>query len=490
MDSVLSIRELNQKLRQVLDARFAFIWVKGEITNCARPSSGHVYFSLKDGDDLLNCVWFRNSQKSQPFDPVTGEVWEDGPRESIGRTIADGQEIICAGRLALYGPRGQYQLVVELAQESGMGQLHAEFEALKKKLSHEGLFDTQHKNPLPAKIHNVALITAPSGAVIQDFLRISKNRGIGGDIRIYPSLVQGNGAAPMLIEALHKAQHDVFPLNRKPADVIILIRGGGSIQDLWAFNNEDLARAIHTCPIPIITGIGHEPDHSIADYVADISVATPSHAAQIIWTERHNLMQFVDDIEYSLTNSIHMILKHKEQLLTHYNHNIRLLSPLNNLETQYARTKQLAKRMHNAMHRIFEFSHIKTEHLTHRIQHLQPNFTQKRQELVQYTKSLSQYFQHSCHNANTTLDHNTARLIQNMNTFYTHLENQLEKEALRLEMYNPLRPLEHGYVLVTDKKAVIRSVHDIHPDERLRLTFHDGHVDAIAKNIQPTIIPQ
>jgi len=492
MDNILSVRELNQKLRQVLDIKFPFVWVKGEVTNCASPSSGHIYFSLKDGDDLLNCVWFRQNQKPQKFDPMTGEVWEDGPKQSIAHTLCDGQEIICAGRLTIYAPRGQYQLIVELAEQSGTGQLYATFEALKKKLATEGLFEAAHKKALPQKIKNIALITAPNGAVIKDFLRISKNRGMGSHIHLYPSLVQGEGASKMLIAALLQAQNDYFDTNKKKkADVIVLIRGGGSIQDLWAFNDEALARAIYACPIPIITGIGHEPDHSIADYVADISVATPSHAAQILWQERSVLIQRIDDIERGLSDMVNSLLYHHEIQLKHATKNLLLLSPQNKLKSQIEQTKNLFVRLQNAILRNYNFENMRTKNLVQLLKSTRPPIAHEKIKTENLQKELQRSFFHALEKKEQAWDALNKNLLAQENILYSRYNQLLENMALQLALHNPLAPLEKGYILVEakakdGKKTIVRSVDNVQINDKLCLNFQDGFVDTIAEKVYKT----
>ena len=493
MDNVLSVRQLNQKLRQVLDIKFPFVWVKGEMTNCARPSSGHIYFSLKDGDDLLNCVWFRKNQEAQAFDPMTGEVWEDGPKQSIAHALRDGQEIICAGRLTIYAPRGQYQLIVELAQESGTGQLYAAFEALKKKLAAEGLFEAIHKKALPQKIKNIAVITAPGGAVIKDFLRISKNRGIGSRIHLYPSLVQGDGASKMLINALLQAQSDFFENGKKKekADIIVLIRGGGSIQDLWAFNDEALARAIHACPIPVITGIGHEPDHSIADYVADISVATPSHAAQILWQERSVLIQQIDDIERNLSEVVDNLLNYYETQLSHTTKNLFLLSPQNKLKNQIEQTTNLSIRLRNAILRNYNFEDMRTKNLTQSLKSVRPQIAYESAKVENLQKELQNCFARRIEKKEQEWQGFDARLKGQSEIIYSYYNQLLEKISLQLSSHSPLAPLEKGYILVETKskdgqKTRLRSVDDVRINDKLVLNFKDGVVDTIAENVYKT----
>ena len=273
MDAILSVRQVTERLRQTVESRFPYVWVQGEVTNLSRPSSGHVYFSLKEDDALLNCVWFKRQQKDEAFDPLTGEVWEDGPRPSLARTMENGQTLVCAGRLTVYGARGQYQMIVDLAQAAGLGLWHQEFEALKRRLAAEGLFDAARKRPLPREPRRVAVITAPGGAAIRDFIRISSTRGLGAEIRIHPVPVQGEDAPPRIVDALEEVGREGW------AEVAVLIRGGGSASDLNCFNAYRLCAHVAQFPLPILTGIGHDKDTSVADMVAHTALKTPTAVA-------------------------------------------------------------------------------------------------------------------------------------------------------------------------------------------------------------------
>ena len=296
--SILTVRQLTAQIKDAVESGFPYVWVRGEVTNVSRPSSGHIYFSLKDENALLQAVWFKGSQKErETFDPLTGEVFEDGPRMSLAGTLRNGQQVICAGRLTVYAPRGGYQLVVELAQDSGEGQLHLALEALKRKLAEKGYFSLERKRPIPEHPHRVAVITAPSGAAIRDFLRLSGERGTGCEIRIHPVPVQGDDAPPRIAEALDDENR------RGWADVLVLIRGGGSLQDLWAFNDERVARAIYDCETPIISAVGHEPDVTIADFVADARASTPSNAAEIAVPDRNDVRARLTALERGMTKT-------------------------------------------------------------------------------------------------------------------------------------------------------------------------------------------
>jgi exodeoxyribonuclease VII large subunit len=227
---ILSVAELTQALRDVLEAEFPFVWVRGQVTNLARPASGHLYFTLSDADAALSVVWFKGAQgrgARSGVDPLTGEVLEPG--RDVPKSLADGQEVLAAGRISVYAARGSYQLVAELVQPSGVSDLALAFEALKRQLAARGYFDEERKRPVPPNPTRVALVTSPVGAAVRDFLRLAEARGTGASIRLYPSLVQGDAAPAQLAAALDAANRDGW------AEVVALIRGGGSLEDLWAF---------------------------------------------------------------------------------------------------------------------------------------------------------------------------------------------------------------------------------------------------------------
>lgn len=487
MDNILTVRELNFKLNQVLEARFPYVWIKGEVTNCVTASSGHVYFSLKEEQDLLNCVWFKRNHQDLAFDPLTGECFEGGSKASLAKSLHDGQEIICAGKLAIYGARGQYQLIIEHAIESGIGQLHEAFEKLKQKLSREGLFDSKYKKNIPAKIQNIALITAPTGAVIHDFLRIALSRGIKSAIHIFPSLVQGDEAPKELISALEKAKEHIFP-NKKKADCIVFIRGGGSIQDLWAFNDETLARAIFSCEIPVITGIGHEPDFSIADYVSDKSLATPSHVAQFLWKDKNTLMQELDDLEYSLQTFFLATYKHHEKELAFLAKQLKLLSPQQKLNEKSTYLALLSQHLHNIISRLLEDKKTKVQHLNQKIARHEPEFALLQNTLFQLKKEMRLVTHASMKQKEEQLLSLQTKLQQCFTSFFKQKEFQLKEKQLMLEGNNPHKPLEKGYLyaeLQGKEQKIVKSIHDVQLGDTLKLHIIDGTLHAAIKKINP-----
>ena len=434
-DAIFTVGQLTRAVKGQLEGNFPFVWVRGQVSNCSRPSSGHLYFSLKDDEAILNAVWFKGNQKSaEAFDPLTGEVFEDGPKPSLAMSLGNGQEIICAGKLTVYPPRGAYQLVVELAQDAGLGRLQMEFERIKAELFAKGYFDAARKRPLPSNPHNVAVITAASGAAIRDFLRIGESRGLGGKIRIYPALVQGSEAPGQIARAFARIEEDAW------AEVVVLIRGGGSLEDLWAFNTETVADAIFASSVPVLAGIGHEVDVSIADLVADMRAATPSHAAQILWTERRELIQRVDELELSLQSALEWILSSREEKVTALAKALQWLSPAKTLSRWEERLGNCRERMERALSSALERRGTRLEALSSRLP---------------AAFAAQQNFQ----------------------------EHALERLILRLEGLDPMGPLERGYALARMKKgSFARSVTDVAPGDTLELILRDGSVSVRVEN--------
>jgi len=309
-NGILTVRALTEQLRKNLEGRFPFVWVRGEVSNLSRPASGHLYFSLKDAEAQLQCVWFRGQQgqagQGQAFDPLTGEVF-DSPRPSPLDMLRNGAEMLCAGRITVYPARGQYQLLVEMAQPAGEGLLAQTFEARKRQLAAAGYFAQARKRPLPWDPQRVALLTSSTGAAIHDFMRLARNRGSGAQIRLFAVHVQGEEAAPAMVRALETVDRQGW------AEVVVLIRGGGSLEDLWAYNEECLATAVFSSVTPVLAGIGHEVDVTLTDLTADMRAATPSHAAQLLWPDRNELRQRLDEALLALQRVAGQWLAHKER---------------------------------------------------------------------------------------------------------------------------------------------------------------------------------
>jgi len=288
---ILTVSELTRQVQDVLEAAFDQLWVEGEVSNLRRPASGHLYFTLKDEESQVRAVLFRPAARALKFD------------------LEDGMHIVCRARMNVYRPRGEYQLILDYAEPRGIGALQIAFEQLKAKLQAEGLFDPVHKKPLPFLPSRVAVVTSPSGAVIRDILNITKRRFPSVDILVAPVRVQGAEAPAEIVEALRL-------LNETPGvDVIIVARGGGSLEDLMAFNDEGVARAIFASRIPVVSAVGHEIDFTIADFVADVRAPTPSAAAEIVVPRRGDLVQQVRTLSARAAHAVERFLKLRRERL-------------------------------------------------------------------------------------------------------------------------------------------------------------------------------
>lgn len=316
---ILSVSELTAHLKNILESSFSDIWVEGELSNLSIPQSGHAYFSLKDEQSQIRAVLFRSSQRFLKF------------------TLQHGMQVTCRGRVSVYEPRGEYQLIVEYIEPKGVGALQLAFEQLKKRLAQEGLFDAEKKKPLPILPHCIGIVTSPTGAAIRDMLRVIKRRHPKMEILLYPVPVQGPDAAPAIVEAIRYFNRE------KTTDVIIIGRGGGSLEDLWAFNEEAVARAIHASRIPIISAVGHETDYTISDFVADLRAPTPSAAAEMVVLTEEHFCETIASYQLQLRKSIRRTL---DFLNRSVRENTRLLGdPLRRVQAASQRVDELSRRL-------------------------------------------------------------------------------------------------------------------------------------------------
>src|SRR5215469_6095979 len=292
---VFSVGELTEQIRRLLEKQIGQIWVSGEITNFRAQSSGHVYFTLKDASAQIACVLFRG---------------ETVPHREL---ISDGQKILLQGDLSVYEPRGQYQLIVRAVELQGVGALQIAFEKLKQKLAAEGLFAPERKRPLPKYPQRIGLVTSPTGAAIRDVLHVIQRRNPGLEIILAPARVQGDGAAREIAGAIRLLNE----FGAGKLDLILITRGGGSLEDLWAFNEEVVARAIFESAIPVVSAIGHETDFTIADFVADLRAATPSAAAEIITEGVFSSCKFLEQYGERIRQLLNRQLSNKQFLFAH-----------------------------------------------------------------------------------------------------------------------------------------------------------------------------
>lgn len=329
---IYSVSELTKIVREILEDNFPLIWIEGEISNLARPASGHIYFSLKDDSSQVRCAMFRVRNRIANYSPSFS------PK--------NGKQVLVRARVSLYQARGEFQLIIEHMEESGDGALRRAFEKLKLKLANEGLFDDEDKQPLPALPRSIGVITSPSGAAIQDILSILKRRFPAIPVKIYPIAVQGEKAAADIVSMIHYASEASEASEQNQCDVLILSRGGGSLEDLSAFNEESVARAIYDCDIPIVSGVGHEIDFTIADFVADHRAATPSAAAEIVSPDRTEWLQSLNNTVNNLHKIILQLLNQKSQTLDYLQK--RMQHPGQRLQVQSQRIDGLGLRLKNA----------------------------------------------------------------------------------------------------------------------------------------------
>lgn len=460
MSHILTVADLTRALKDVLEAEFPFVWVRGQVTNLARPASGHLYFTLSDNEAQLSAVWFKGSQgrgKSGGVDPLTGEVLEPGA--DAASLLADGQEVLAAGRISVYAPRGNYQLIAELVQPAGVSGLALAFEALKRKLADKGYFGDTRKKPIPQNPARVALITSPHGAAVRDFLRLAQGRGTGAQIRIHPALVQGDAAAGQIATQLDAVNKDGW------AEVIALIRGGGSLEDLWAFNTEGVAEAMVRSKIPVVTGVGHEPDVSIADYVADRRFSTPSAVATGLWPLRADLMQAVDGLETDLARAFGAHMERQERKVAELARALAWLSPAQRLERLDQGWREASRRLTSAGGRYFD---------------------ERGRDAAQTLRGLLRAFGPAAVDARA--DQVLAlseRLNLAVDVRQADAARRVEVLAARLSGLDPEAPLARGYSLVRvlGKRGgagrLLRSVADVSPGDRLAVRTGDGEVPAM-----------
>ena len=321
---VLTVSRLNAAVEVLLEDSFPLVWVEGEVSNLARPRSGHLYFTLKDDAAQVRCAMFRNRNLLLGFRP------------------ADGTQVLLRARVSLYTQRGEFQLVVEHMEESGEGALRRRFEEVRKQLQSEGLFADERKRPLPRFPRRLGVITSPTGAALRDILHVLERRFPSLAVLVYPVPVQGEAAPGQIVRQLHVAG------DRDECDVLIVGRGGGSLEDLWAFNEEVVARAIADCPIPVVSAVGHETDITIADLAADLRAPTPSAAAEMVSPDGLELSKRLADLQAGLVRSQRRRLQHLSQRMDWLERRIGAQHPRRRLEPVRERAAQLRARLHRA----------------------------------------------------------------------------------------------------------------------------------------------
>ena len=429
---IYSVTKLNRLVKTILEGEVGSVWLTAEISNFTAASSGHWYFSLKDPKAQIRCAMFRSANARLNFRPKEGD------------------KVLVRGNLSLYEPRGDYQLIADYIEPDGMGALKAEFERLKLQLNAQGLFDTGRKQPIPEHIKRVGVITSATGAALHDILTVLKRRSPATEVVVYPSQVQGDSASTQLINAVQIANQ------RAEVDVIILGRGGGSIEDLWCFNNEALAHAIAASSIPIISAVGHEVDVTIADFVADLRAPTPSAAAEVVSQDNRAQLQ-----------QLHSTLRHMQQLMMRQlsnaryrldmmTKNVQRHHPTTKLNTQAQRLDDLSRRLHIAQQ--------------HRIARLNARLDATASRLNgQNPKGRIRNQQDKCQLLAKRLNTALNQQLQNR-------QHQFAQSVSLLNSLSPLATLSRGYSVTYHNGAILQNSKDVKQGDALETVLDQGRI--------------
>ncbi len=429
---IYSVSRLNREARALLEGNFPLLWVEGEISNLARPRSGHIYFSLKDEFAQVRCAMFRMRASNLRFTPQ------------------EGMQVTARVKVGLYEPRGDYQLQVEHMEESGDGALRRAFEAMKQRLAQEGLFEDSRKRPMPLLPKSIGVITSPSGAAIRDILTVLRRRFPAIPVVIYPTAVQGEGAANEIAAQIRLAA------KRKECEVLIVGRGGGSLEDLWAFNEEVVARAIVDSPMPVVSAVGHEVDITISDFVADVRAPTPSAAAELLSPNRADWLSSLQRITLRLQRSLQQQLRLQRQYLDGLQK--RLRDPAQQLQQRAQRLDELELRLQTAQRN--QLRHLQARLNTHTAQ-------------LQRHNPMARLLQHQQKQQQLTL-----RLHQAQRQQLKALQLRLAAQAHALEAISPLATLGRGYAIVqaADSDHVIRDSAEVKNGAQVRTRLHRGEL--------------
>ncbi|MDY3331325.1 MAG: exodeoxyribonuclease VII large subunit [Pelistega sp.] len=431
-EEIISVADLNRYVSQVLGQQVPPLWVKGEISNLTIAASGHWYFSLKDDTAMVTAVMFRGRAAGIDFRPQNG------------------MEVEALGQVGLYEQRGTYQIIIEQMRQAGRGNLHEEFLRIKQKLIQEGLCDSTRKKPLPNFIKTVGIITSLGAAALQDVLTAMRRRAPYINIIIYPSLVQGREAPAALRHALMQAKQ------RQDVDVLLLVRGGGSIEDLWAFNDESLARLIADMPMPVVSGVGHETDFTIADFVADVRAPTPTAAAEMVSVTTE-----------AWENLLERQLQRLSRGLTHHLQNFairldrasnRLVSPQQRLAQFQQHHQYLQKRLHQVMEQLWRDKQLVLSQEIRALQAARPQVEGYEQQV----------------------NHLRARLTRAVPLVWQRRQTQLQSKMDALHAYNPRAILQRGYSITYDKQShVVKNAQQVQEGQKLRIELGNGQLNVM-----------
>lgn len=443
--TIYTVSRLNREIRTLLERGFASLVLTGEVSNFIAPASGHWYFSLKDDKAQIKAAMWRGNNRFAKLTPKNGD------------------QVKVQARVSLYEPRGDYQLIVEHIEPAGEGQLKQQFDALKMQLASEGLFSTAHKKPLPSHINKVGVITSATGAAIKDILTVLKRRAPQLEVIIYPAQVQGEQAHQGLINQLTLANQ------RNEVDVVIIGRGGGSLEDLWCFNHEQLARAIFASDLAVISAVGHEIDTTISDYVADFRAPTPSAAAELVSPDSEQLQHAILQQKHHLLSLWKQQLATKNQQLQQLANRLALQHPQHQLQQQSQQVDELLMRLQHAAKQQVVQQQKQLDALSLRLERASP-----RHHLQQAKQQLSQL--------NTRLHNQMERNV------LAH-QQQLSQLAVRLDSLSPLSVLGRGYSISRTAQGIVKSIEKLKPNTTLTTRVADGEVISQVTQVFPLPAP-
>ena len=435
----LSVSELNHQARHLLESSFMQVWVEGELSGFSRPSSGHWYFSLKDRKCQIRCAMFR------------------GMNQRIRTPPKEGDQVRIRGKVTLYENRGDFQIIAEHIEPAGLGALQLAFEELKRKLLADGLFDQARKKPLPSLPRHIGVVTSPTGAAIHDILTVLARRCPAIPVTLYPTAVQGKAATADIVEAIGAAQ------NHGVADVLIIGRGGGSLEDLWCFNEEAVAKAIAACSIPTVSAVGHEVDVTIADFVADLRAPTPSAAAEKISPDQSDWLRQLREREFRLSNSMGLALRRLGTQLGHLG--ARLRDPRRALLDKAQRMDELEMRLGKAVRQRLATVSIRNDHLSRRLVLQSPRrqLSENRDTLQRASERL------------TSVIHQNLKLRR----------DSLEHAAQTLHVVSPLATLGRGYAIVRDSDGnIIRKASEVSTGDTISTRVARGEMMATVTSVE------
>ncbi|MFO4115854.1 exodeoxyribonuclease VII large subunit [Enterobacter kobei] len=440
--SIYTVSRLNQTVRLLLEQEMGQVWISGEISNFTQPSSGHWYFTLKDDTAQVRCAMFRNSNRRVTFRPQHG------------------QQVLVRANITLYEPRGDYQIIVESMQPAGEGLLQQKYEQLKATLSAEGLFDQQLKKPLPSPAHCVGVITSKTGAALHDILHVLKRRDPSLPVIIYPTAVQGDDAPGQIVRAIALANA------RQECDVLIVGRGGGSLEDLWSFNDERVARAIFASLIPVVSAVGHETDVTIADFVADLRAPTPSAAAEVVSRNQLELLRQIQNGQQRLEMAMDYFLANRTRRFTQLHHRLQQQHPQLRLARQQTVLDRLRQRMNIALDTQLKRAVSRQQRVTQRLNQQNP--------------------QPKIYRAQTRIQQLEFRLAETLRARLSTTRERFGNAVTHLEAVSPLSTLARGYSVTTATDGkVLKQTKQVKAGDVMTTRLSDGWVESEVKSIKP-----